>query len=252
MNGLLRRRAGVWVLAALAALLTWPRAALAEHEEIALLFLGNSHTQLHQIPELVGAMFRQTHPARHVVVASAPGLLFLDERRRDADTRALFNSRRWTHVVLQAQRYSASGHTRHSTRDARAWVDRVHQQGGRPLLFPEWPRRGVDESQRIHALYAGIGSAAGACVAPVPQAFDFALARHPALPLHDRDGNHSSPAGALLAAYLLFAAASGISPDRLDHLPLSPLDAPAQAFLRELATASLAAGPGMPAPCPGS
>ena len=44
---------------------------------------------------------------------------------------------------------------------------------------------------------------ANACVAPIGQAWDLSLARHPSLILHASDGNHSAPAGAFLAALLI-------------------------------------------------
>ena len=81
-------------------------------------------------------------------------------------------------------------------------------------MFPEWPRKDIDETQRIYDLHVSIAQAEPACVAPIGQAWDLALARDPTLTLHAPDGNHSAPAGAFLAALMLYATITGQSPLR--------------------------------------
>ncbi len=218
--------------------------------ERALLFYGNSHTQFNELPALVAELFRQGNPGQPVRVSVAPGLLFLDERLNDTASRSLLDSAAWSQVFLQAQKYSSSGTVNYSTEEAKAWVRLVKARGATPVLFPEWPRRGVDESARIYGLHESIAKAEAACLAPVPQAFDRAAAALPALALHAADGNHSSPAGALLAAYVLYASASGQALGSGPALLASAVEPALQAQLRQLAAQSLAAGPAARAYCP--
>lgn len=217
---------------------------------VSLLFLGNSHTGLNNVPGLVAALYMQARPGQTVHAEAAPGWLFLDERLNDAATLAVFNARPWTHVVLQAQRYSSSGQVDYPTTEAQEWVRRSRAAGALPVMFPEWPRFGVAETARIDTLYRGIAQAAGACMSPVPQAFDEAARRYPGLVLHASDGNHSSPEGALLAAYILYASASNARLDSVETLVASPVAAATQRQLRDIAIASLAAGPDARAHCP--
>jgi hypothetical protein len=84
--------------------------------------------------------------------------------------------------------------------------------------------------ERVHDgpsldLHVSIAQSEPACVAPIPQAFDFALARDPTLTLHASDGNHSAPAGAFLAALVLYATITGLSPLDLPALPQFPVSA---------------------------
>jgi hypothetical protein len=103
-------------------------------------------------------------------------------------------------------------------------------------MFPEWPRSGVDETSRIYDLHVSIAQREVACVAPIGQAWDLALERHPALALHAPDGNHSNPAGAFLAALILFATMTGVSPLDLPALPqVTTVDGATQAQLRAVA-----------------
>jgi len=72
---------------------------------------------------------------------------------------------------------------------------------------------------------------------------DLALARHPALVLHAADGNHSAPAGAFLAALVLYATITGQSPLDLPPLPRHPVDAPLQQTLRGIAAEAVQTTP---------
>jgi hypothetical protein len=203
--------------------------------DITLLFMGNSHTQSNQLTTMVEEMVRAGSPGRTVASAVAPATLFLDEHLRNARTMTLLRNQNWSFVILQAQKYSSSGQTDFSTEEARELVRISRQQRAVPVMFPEWPRLGIDETRRIYDLHVSIALAEPACVAPIGQAWDLAMARDPALVLHATDGNHSAPAGAFLAALVLYATISGKSPLDLPTFSQYPVDASLQQFLRGIA-----------------
>ena len=87
------------------------------------------------------------------------------------------------------------------------------------------------------------GGSTPACVAPVGQAWDRARAAYPDLVLHAGDGNHAAPAGAFLAALVLAAVMTGVSPERLPFLPQFGISAEVQVRLRAAAAEALAAEP---------
>jgi hypothetical protein len=166
--------------------------------------------------------------------------MFLEERATDRATLELLE-RRWSFVVLQAQKYSTSGQFHYPIDGAVALARRARAAGAVPILFPEWPRRGIDETQRIYDLHVSIAQLEPACVAPVGQAWDLALARHPALTLHDPDGNHSAAPGAFLAALVIATTMTGTPPDTLPHVALAGVDADTQALLRRIAAETVLA-----------
>jgi hypothetical protein len=92
-------------------------------------------------------------------------------------------------VVLQAQEYSSSGLFEYPIDGAVALVRESRALGALPIMFPEWARRGVPETQRIYDLHLSIARAAPACVPPIPQAWDLSIARNPDIELHADDGN---------------------------------------------------------------
>jgi hypothetical protein len=202
---------------------------------ISLLFMGNSHTSVNDLTKMVADMVRAGEPGKTVSSVEAPGWMFLDERLHDAASIELLRSQDWSFVILQAQKYSTSGQFEYSTEEAKELIRISREQHAVPVMFPEWPRKDIDETQRIYDLHVSIAQAEPACVAPIPQAFDLALARNPALTLHAADGNHSAPAGAFLAALVLYATITGNSPLDLPALPQYPVEASVQELLRGIA-----------------
>jgi hypothetical protein len=208
---------------------------------ITLLFMGNSHTAVNDVPGMVAAMVRAARPNATVSQVQAPGQMFLDERLADEPSVRLLREGRWTFVVLQAQKYSSSGQFTYSTTEAESWVRMTRTANAVPILFPEWPRLGIAETQRIYDLHVSIARREPACVAPIGQAWDLALARFPDLVLHAPDGNHSAPAGAFLAALVIATTITGTSPVQLPFLPQLPVDADTQAKLRTVAAETVLA-----------
>ena len=204
--------------------------------DITLLMMGNSHTSVNGLPETLATMIRTARPGKTVAGVVAPGGLFLEERVSHAPTLALLRGQRWTFVILQAQKYSTSGQFSYSTTEAEALIRMSRLQGAVPVMFPEWPRRGVAETDRIYDLHLSIAAKEPACVAPIGQAWDRALARHPSLVLHDADGNHSAPAGAYLTALILYATVTGNAPLDVPDLPIGGVDSATQTQLRAIAS----------------
>ena len=203
--------------------------------DISLLYMGNSHTTVNQLTRMVEDMVRAANPGKTIMTVEAPGYMYLEERLRDGPTMALLRGQSWSYVILQAQKYSTSGQFTYSTAEAKELVRISRTQRALPVMFPEWPRKDVDETQRIYDLHVSIAQVEPACVAPIGQAWDLALARYPALQLHDPDGNHSAPAGAFLSALVLYATITGKSPLGVPPLPNYPVDAPLQETLRGIA-----------------
>jgi hypothetical protein len=211
--------------------------------DFALLFMGNSHTASHDLPNTVAAMVRASRPGRTVTVDVAPDWGFLEDHASNPRTLELLERRRWSFVVLQAQKYSSSGQFLYPIEPAIDLARKSRTTGAVPIMFPEWPRRSVNETQRIYDVHVSIAQREPVCVAPIPQAFDLALARNPELVLHDSDGNHSAPAGAFLASLVIAATMTGTAPDTLPFIGRPGVDEATQALLRRAAADTVLAYP---------
>ena len=202
-----------------------------------LLFLGNSHSAANGLPGLVTTMLETGMQGASANSGLAPGYLYLADRLTDGVTEPMLNGNQWTHVVLQAQKYSSSGLYHYPTDAAEEWIRRTKGRNALPILFPEWPRRGNDEEGlRVHNLHLGIASREPACVAPVGLAWEAALDQYPDLVLHAPDGNHSSLNGALLTAYVFYELMSGQTAAQLPYIPSINVSQSIQSNLSEVAS----------------
>ena len=92
----------------------------------------------------------------------------LDERLEDKVSRPLLEGGQWTHVILQAQKYSTSGLYTYSTAGAKSWIALAKARGITPVLYPEHPQAGdLSEGMRVFRLHQQIASEQAACVAPI-------------------------------------------------------------------------------------
>jgi hypothetical protein len=190
-----------------------------------ILFVGNSHTANHDVPGTVARLLRQARPGARVEVEREPTYLHLQERSTHEPTLRLIDSRAWDYVVLQAQDYSLSGQYDYPTSGAIELAERVHAAGAEPVLFAEWARRGIDETDRILRVYGTVAAFGKACLPPVPEAFDLVHGVELLAP----DGNHSSEAGAALAAAVIAGSIVG------EPVPVDPrLDGAATRALSEV------------------
>jgi hypothetical protein len=211
--------------------------------DLTLLFMGNSHASVNHLPFLVRDMIVALRPGKTVAAVEAPGWMFLEERFHDSASTSLLRNQNWSFVILQAQKYSSSGQFEYSTAGAEGLIRMSRGQQAVPVMFPEWPRLNVNETARIYDLHVSIAQREVACVAPIGQAWDLALQRHPSLRLHADDGNHSNPAGAYLAALIIVATITGSSPLDVPPMPQFVVDVDTQALLRPIAAETVQVWP---------
>ncbi len=201
-----------------------------------ILLMGNSHSSYNNLPGMLTTLI-QTGTNESVSSVNAPGFKFLDERLTDGVSEQLLKSRKWTHVVLQAQKYSTSGLYNYSTEPSKEWIRKAKQQAAIPIMFPEWPRKGnFEEGVRIHALHESIVAAEPACLAPIGLAWDQVILSNPTLILHNPDGNHSNRNGALLTAYVLYEVISKNKASELPHIDSLGVERSIQEILKNAAS----------------
>jgi hypothetical protein len=170
-----------------------------------ILFMGNSHSAANGLPDLLSKLIEAGLPNATARSDLAPGWKYLADRLNDGVSEQMLNSRPWTHVILQAQKYSSSGQYFYPTTAAEQWIRKAKARSALPIMFPEWPRRGnTEEGPRVHQLHLDIASREAACVAPIGLTWEASLYENPDTVLHAADGNHSNLNGAALTAYVLY------------------------------------------------
>lgn len=187
--------------------------------DYSILFIGNSHTTLHDIPGLVARMIEHTHPGKKVYTHLLP-VMFLEETATDRRVPIEIDQRAWKFVVLQAQKISMSGRYKYSQTEGIDLAKRAQGRGAKALFYSEWGRKGVPGDGDVQEkIYQEMARASAARVCPVGRAWDRALAERPNLPLYHDDGNHESALGAFLTACTLYGSITGESPAALANFP---------------------------------
>jgi hypothetical protein len=206
---------------------------IADYE---LLFIGNSHSSVNGLPNLVTILIEATEQGKSSNATIASGTNFLVDRLNDGITQEVLESREWTHVFLQAQKYSSTGNFSYSTDAAEEWIRRIRTLDASPIMFPEWPRRGnTEEGQRVYDLHVSIASREPACVAPVGLVWDDFILRYPEIALHAEDGNHSNLSGALLSAFIFYQILTGKPANTLSYIAEIDVNEDIQTKLKEVA-----------------
>lgn len=165
--------------------------------DLNILFIGNSHTSTHNIPEQVEALL-ETGTTRVEVDYISAG--FLRTASKDPAVIDAIASGRWDLVILQGQEISQSHSIAYSQVEAIALAEQANDAGSRPLFLAEWSRQDIDETEYIEGIYEEMAKEADAGVIPVGRSWERFLQGQPAYKLWAVDGNHSAPDGAFLAA----------------------------------------------------
>lgn len=208
--------------------------------DFSILFVGNSHTTSHDLPDLVCRMIRHRLPGKsaYCQVVSVGHLKALAS---DPHGQQELDAHPWKVVVLQAQEISTSGKFDYSRDTGIDFAKRAKENGAKVFFFSEWGLRGRPDNAPYHEkIYREMAEASGTEVAAVGRAWDLALAERPELPLHDADGNHQSRTGAFLTACVLCGRITGEDPAVLASFPDPDVDEPTRTFLAEIAAKSLA------------
>ena len=207
--------------------------AVAPRTGLWVLFIGNSMVLRHDVPSRLAAEAAQDGVALDTVTAAARGARLVETIRLPA-LDALLRPGMWDAIVLQD--YTKTP-LRMFDRWGSAWAigKVVARTTPTPIvLFPPWPAAegnvaytdaglfttepdGPDDyAARTMDFYGRIAARHGACLAPVPQAWRAAV--RAGQDLYASDGHHSNPAGATLAAQVLWdclrEALSSVTIDR--------------------------------------
>ncbi|MCW8998732.1 MAG: hypothetical protein OQK04_08465, partial [Kangiellaceae bacterium] len=199
------------------------------------------------LPGLVKTLIEHGATDKSVNAFTAPGWGFLADRVNDGFTYETIQARPWTHISLQAQKYSTTGLYTYPTSAAELWIRRVKEHNAIPIMFPEWPRKlNTEEGLRVHQLHMSIAATEPACVAPIGLTWDLAISRYPHLEFHATDGNHSNPRGTLLTAYVFYEVITEQLASELPFIESLNFSAEEQQLMRETASEVIVANP----PCP--
>jgi hypothetical protein len=207
--------------------------ARAANRVTRVLFIGNSYTYFHNLPEMF-AKLAAAGGERVEVRMVAPGGWRLKDHWEKGDARKALRDGEWDYVVLQDQSTLGvtcfvDGQPRVTSDEvfrpaAEQWAAEIAKMGATPVFYLTWARKATPEDQKIlSGAYLRAAHATGARVAPVGIAWAEVRSLEPSLELYIDDGSHPSAAGSYLAACALYGTLFEKSPE---GLPASVSGAP--------------------------
>lgn len=192
-----------------------------------ILFIGNSLTYVNDLPGTVKRLGAAVDGKPPTIESVAFANYSLEDHWNRGDAQRAIAGGTWDLVVLQ-QGPSALPESRvllvdYTTR----FASEIEKAGGRTAMYMVWP-----ESDRaavwddVTESYASAARAVDGMLMPAGEAFRSAVRVDPGLELLAGDGFHPSASGTYLAALVIYAQATGRSPEGMSavaHLiDLSP------------------------------
>ena len=192
-----------------------PRAPAAEG--LKLLFVGNSLTYTHNVPDLVKRLAKAAgRPTPSVEMRAFPNV-GLEDHWKDGWVAKALKQQHYDVLIMQQgpSTMAASGADLGRWSAVLAAVAVKH--GTRPGLYAVWAPASGGMGASL-ANYKTAADAAGTAFYPVSAAWQAAWASRPALPLYGPDGFHPSEHGAMLAAMVLAGVIFDIDPATMPNL----------------------------------
>lgn len=213
-----------------------------------VLFLGNSHTQVNNVPGLVVAIAAQAgHRTLRADVIAYGGAALEDHWSMGTAQFALARYS-WNYVVMQQGPSSLPESQVH----LRTWTEKfaplIREANAEPVLYQVWPTtmRRIDAANALTS-YTLAAAAVDGILAPAGDAFTEVLDSRPGLQVYSPDGQHGSIFGSYLAALTIASRIVGFDPEDLPPvIPGWPTSPDTVRMLQAAAATALARNPARP------
>jgi hypothetical protein len=182
-----------------------------------VLFIGNSHTYLNQMPRMLVALVDAQDRGFRLEAEQSTGKgVSLEWHWNNPVTREMIASRRWDYVVLQERSGGPLEALESFQRHARMLEEEIKKQSAKTILYMTWANRSRPETQALLAdAYANVARELDAILAPVGLAWQQVQRLIPGLDLYHPDGRHANPIGSYLTACVFYAVVFNTSPEGL-------------------------------------
>ena len=182
-----------------------------------VLFIGNSHTYLNFMPQMLLALAGVKDRGKALLVDQCTGEgASLEWHWHNRSSRDAIADRQWDYVVLQDRSGGPLEEPASFERHAGLLNAAIGRQGAGTIFYMTWANRTRPETQAVLAeAYTRIARRLGAFLAPVGLAWQALHRIEPDFDLHHPDGRHANPAGSYLTACVFYSVLFNSSPEDL-------------------------------------
>jgi hypothetical protein len=182
-----------------------------------VLFIGNSHTYLHYMPQMLVQLVKAANRGFDLEVDQSVGEgVSLEWHWNNEASRQKMRSRNWDYIVLQDRSGGPIEDLNSFQKHARLLDAEIKKHGAATLLYMTWANQNRPETGIVLAdAYRRMADELGAYLVPIGLAWAKAQKISSELALHHKDGRHASPVGAYFTACLFYSVLTKTSPEGL-------------------------------------
>ena len=182
-----------------------------------VLFIGNSHTYLHYMPQMLRELVHADDSGFELTIDQITGEgVGLEWHWKNAPSLEKIRRGSWDYVVLQDRSGGPLEDLGSFRTHARFLDEDIREQGAKTVFYMIWADKSRPRTQKIIAdAYSRIAVELGAVLAPVGLAWEKAQALDVKLNLHHIDDRHANPSGAYLTACVFYTVFLNASPEGL-------------------------------------
>jgi hypothetical protein len=184
---------------------------------LSVLFIGNSHTYLNYMPQMLLMLVDAEDRGFELIVDRCTGEgASLEWHWKNPPSRAAITGNRWDYVVLQDRSGGPLEEPDSFARHAGLLDAEIRKQDARTIFYMTWANRTRPDTQAVLAdAYEKMAQELGAILAPVGIVWEAVHRIEPALELYHPDGRHANPVGSYLTACVFYSVLFNTSPEGL-------------------------------------
>ena len=185
--------------------------AIMTSKHLRILFIGNSHTYMNDLPARVKAIALEDGYSCEVTML-AHGGWYLCEHVKEPQTKFNVMYGDYDFIVLQehSHPFDRIDDYRSAVKTISSWADKA---GSRVVIYGTWARKDDRSSQDyMNKVNRDIADKNVAILAPVGESWWDHIDARPDIELYDEDGAHASSAGTEFAANIIWVSIRSISP----------------------------------------
>lgn len=213
-----------------------------------LLFIGNSHTYVYDVPAMVEQLAAMAGDRTIRTHRIAEANFALEDHWNIGVAREALERYGWNYVIMQQGPSSLPANQEHLRYWTTQFAPYVRGAGAVPVLYQVWPasdRR--QDAPNVLLSYRNAAAAVEGILAPAGDAFSAALEVSPLSGVYAQDGFHASQRGAYLAALSIVSRLLDIDPRTLPaRIPGGNVDEAVVRQLQDAAAVALARNPARP------
>lgn len=197
---------------ALALLVSCASNSGTDSSTLRVLFIGNSHTYMNDVPAQVATMASAGGDKLEYETVTLPGVA-LEDHWVNGIAQAAIRRGDWDYVVMQQGPSSQPDSRENLIEFGGKFAEVIGEAGARPAFYMVWPAESrAQDRDGVRASYTAVAQATGGILAPAGEAWRAAWRRDATLRLYSDDGTHASQLGAYTAALTIYEQLFGKSP----------------------------------------